>query len=172
MKALASKQVKFFENTYVKLAAQSVLGCAFLVLCSLIKIPFYPVSFSLQTLAIFLLGLNMNRSASALSSVLFLILATLGAPVMFGVVKPLWFIDIIAGYYIAMPIASYIIGSMKSRPYLALSLATATILGLGSIGVSFFVGIQKAIVFGALIFLPGEIFKASFALYLKKKRSI
>lgn len=169
MTALSLSKAKILKNSYLDLAFKSLAGCLFLTLCSFIKIPFYPVSFTLQTFAICLLGLSFNKNVSALSVVLYLTLATLGLPVLCGKIAPLWFTGRLAGYYIAMPIASYLIGSMREKPALALILASFLILGLGSFVLSFFIGLKSAFLFGFLIFLPTDILKAFSAAIIGKK---
>lgn len=146
-------------------------GTGFFILCSSIKIPFYPVSFTLQSLAILILGLNLTKLQSTASILVFLLLATIGAPVMWGLPNASWYMSSLAGYYFAMPIAAYMVSSMKTRPILAMALALLTILSLGSTVLTLFISWKKAYLMGFLLFMPTEILKIFLANALCIKKS-
>ena len=63
--------IKYFfsENTKIQNLAYILIGATTIAVCGWVKIPFYPVSFTLHTLAILLIGLTFP-SKLALSSVL------------------------------------------------------------------------------------------------------
>ncbi len=171
MTTISLTKEKISTNPFLNLLLKGLAGCLFITVCSFIKIPFYPVSFTMQTFAICLLGFSMSRNESALSAVLYLILGTLGLPVLCGNIAPYWFMGSLAGYYIAMPIACYLIGSIKSKTALAPVLSTLLILGLGSLVLSLFIGLKSALLFGFLLFLPTDLLKAFGAAILAKKLS-
>src|SRR5690349_8423722 len=82
-------------------------GIALLVACSQVEVSVWPVPFTLQTLAIFLLGL-LYTPKNAFNVVLsYLALATMGFPVLAsGYINPLWILHPSAGYLFGFLIAA------------------------------------------------------------------
>jgi biotin transport system substrate-specific component len=143
------------------------LGAAFLTLCSKIAIPlgFTPVPLTLQTFAILLLASCCPASMAWQSLAVYLAAGATGLPV---------FASSVAGLPVFMgPTGGYIVGFIAATAYLLhrpsaakaapkiihMLIASALILGLGSVGLSFYVGVKQAIVLGVLPFLGGDILK-------------
>src|SRR5436305_774791 len=86
----------------------SLVGCGLIILGSLAKIPFFPVPFTLQTLALFILALTQSPKQACGSALCYLLLATLGLPVFCGRSNPFWILGKCGGYLVAFPLAAYL----------------------------------------------------------------
>lgn len=149
-----------------------LLGGALITLGSCIKIPLFPISFTLQTLAIYILALVQSPKIAFSSVCSYLLFATAGLPVLCGHANPLWILGKSGGYLVAFPIAAYCIATLRlSRPpFIALLCGMTIIFVLGFLWLIPLFGIKVAFVKGVLIFIPSEIFKILAAFYLIKKR--
>ncbi len=150
----------------------TLLGCGLITLGALVKIPFYPISFTLHTFAIALLGLTQSPRQAVASVLCYLAFATMGLPILSGgLANPLWFTAKAGGYYMAFPFAAYLISklSQKGYPFLGLICGQILILALGSAWLSFFIGAKLAFIHGALFFLPSDTLKNLIALVLIRK---
>ena len=150
-----------------------LLGCALLTVCSWVKIPMEPVPFTLQTLAIFILGLTQSPRQAAGSVLCYLGFATLGFPVLSASANSLWMLGKSSGYLIAFPFAAYLIAWMRGKvsACAALVCGQLIIFALGWLGLSFFVGTWIALVKGVLIFIPSAWCKMVMALMCVKRGS-
>src|SRR5262245_59881739 len=79
----------------------SLLGCVFISICSLVKISFYPVPFTFQTFAIFVLALIQSPKQAFASCVCYLLCATIGLPVLCGKSNAFWFMHKCGGYILS-----------------------------------------------------------------------
>ncbi len=150
----------------------SLLGCALLILGASIKIPFYPVPFTLHTLALFLIALTQTPKQASYSTSCYLILATLGAPVFSLHANPTWWMGKCAGYLWAFPVAAYGMARLRVKMgnFLALTLGSSFILLCGFLWLIPFVGAAVAWKQGLLVFLPCELVKILAATGLAKWR--
>jgi biotin transport system substrate-specific component len=158
MTVLAQKRYSSDILTFVCL---SLLGCGFITFCSFVRIPFFPIAFTMHTFAIFLLAI-VQTPRQALGSVLcYLLCGTLGLPVFAGHVNCLWFLGKAGGYYLSYPIAVYLTAKLSEKwpKLLAMLLGTAIIYLLGFIWLSFYFGPTIAFLKGVLIFLPSDLLK-------------
>lgn len=144
----------------------SILGCCLITLSSLVKIPFYPVSFTLQTLAIFILAFTQSPKLAFGSAICYLISATIGLPVLCGASNPLWMLGKSGGYLVAFPIAAYLISriSQKHSPFLAVLCGQIVIYLLGFIWLIPFFGVSIAWKSGVVFFIPGGLLKCLIAI--------
>ena len=131
-------------------------GCCLIMVCSLIKIPFYPVPITMHTFAIFVLGLTQPPRTAFGSALLYL---------MIGTMNPLWIIGKCGGYYLSFPIAAYVISATakKISPYLAIFCGQCVIYLLGFLWLAPFVGVRIAFVKGVVFFIPSAIIKTFLA---------
>lgn len=152
--------------------ALTALGCALITVGSLIRIPFYPVPFTLQTLAIFILGLTQSPKQAFASASCYLLCASAGLPVLDGTANALWMTGKCAGYLAAFPVAAYAIAVLRQKwpPFIALLCGQALILGLGWGWLALFIGAQAAFLKGVAIFIPSGLCKALAALSWVKWR--
>lgn len=138
----------------------SLLGMFLLIVGSWIHVPFYPVPFTMQTLALFLIGLTMTPRQAFTSALLYLVCASLGLPVTAGMASS-WFVGKTAGYLIAFPFAAYLISTLKEKFSYSLSVALGQLLiyTIGFLVLSTFLGAKSACIYGVVIFIPSAIVK-------------
>ncbi len=150
-----------------------LFGTTLIILGASIKIPMYPISFTLHTLAIYLIALTQTPKQAFASVICYLLCATGGLPVLCGHANPLWFFGKSGGYLIAFPIAAYCIAKMKYiQPLTALLCGACIIYALGMLWLIPFFGISIALTKGVLLFNPSEILKMVAALsiiYIRKR---
>lgn len=153
----------------IHFVAGALFGCALITLASCIRMDSYPVPFTLQTMAIFVLGLWQSPKKAASSAVCYLVCATLGLPVLGGKVNPFWILGPTGGYLIGFPFAAFLLAFFRERRALVLgfTLAQGVIWLLGWLWLSFFLGPQAAFCHGVAIFFLSALYKvlASFFLY-------
>ena len=146
----------------------SVLGCCLITLCSLVKIPFYPVPFTMQTFAVALLGLTQSPKQAAGSVMCYLMAGTIGLPIFCGNANSLWIVGKHGGYLIGFLIAAYLISKLARRghPILGLLCGQAVIYILGFIWLTPFFGAKIAFTKGVVFFIPACLLKNLAALGL------
>jgi len=150
-------------------------GCALTALAAQIQIPWQPVPFTLQTLAVMLCGLGMGRRLGVGSQLLYLILGAGGVPVFAGASSGL---DRLAGptggYLVSFVVMSLVLGWLSERGCtrtllgMASALAVGIVLnlGLGTLWLACFIGLPAALIGGCVPFLGIEVLKASIVLPL------
>lgn len=145
-----------------------LVGSILLSVSALISVPMYPVPMSLQTLAVFIIGLSLTPRLALLTVISYLVEATAGMPILAGgVSNPLWMIGPKSGYLFGFAISAYLISylfeKMKRQSFLSAVFAVACgqiviyILGVGIL--SCFIGLQKAIAVGFTPFISTMIIK-------------
>lgn len=170
---------------YAKNILLILAGSLFLALLSQVQIPllFTPVPMSMQTFGVLLLGALLGSKRGALAVCAYLAEGLIGFPVFAGGALGIAaFAGTTFGYLIGFIVSAYLVGLLleKKSGYLytmaALTAGLLTILGLGTLWLSLFVGMKKAFFLGAYPFLLGECVKvvlvtASLPL-IKKGRSL
>jgi biotin transport system substrate-specific component len=139
----------------------AIFGSMLLTLGALVKIPFYPVPFTLQSFAIFILGLTQNPKLSTGSAICYLLWGSIGLPVFPSGVNPWWIAGPCGGYLLAFPIAAFMIAKLKefTHPLVAALSGQAVIYFLGFVWLIPFLGIEDAWVKGVLFFIPSGLLK-------------
>lgn len=157
----------------MRLIGLSLLGCGLITIGSWIRIPFYPVPFTLQTLAIFVLGLTQTPKQAFASAICYLVCASIGLPVLDGKANYLWITGKCAGYLISFPIAAYAIAKLRQKlpSLLALLIGETLILLFGYIWLIPFIGAKMAFTKGVILFIPSALLKAGAALSFIQWRS-
>ena len=173
------------KNNAIGQAAPAGLFTALTVAGAFIKLPFFPVPFTLQTLFTALAGLFLAPRWAASSQIAYLILGLLGIPVFANgggleyVLRPTF------GYLLMLPVSAAMISFSQRRfaPRSFLPLFLIVIAGMFSIllGGGFWLylnfkyvafmetSLWKAMISGVLFFLPAMLFKAFLAAVLKRK---
>lgn len=153
----------------------TLAGCGILILGAYLKIPFYPISFTMHTCALWIIGLTLPPRLAVRTVLLYLGLATVGLPVFGGHGNPLWMLGKSAGYLLAFPIAVYVVSYLRERGMglLGIVLGHCVIYLLGFLGLLAFVGPGVAFQKGVLLFIPSGILKTAMAYgavnYLQEK---
>jgi len=149
------------KKGYAHVLLRVMFGCLFLTLSSFVKIPLYPISFTLHTFAVAFLGMTQRPKEAFTSVMLYLLAGTLGLPVFAGLSNPLWLTGKAAGYYVSFPIVAYFIAKLREKiaPVAVLALGSTFTLLIGGLWLSTFIGLKAGIVSGILIFIPSGILK-------------
>jgi len=150
-----------------------------------IRIPMFPVPFTLQTLFVYFSALLLGIRRAVLSQVLFLVIGLAGIPVFAKGGGPAYILQPSFGYLAAFPLSVYICGKIfsknKNHSFSRLLLACASsmlvILGVGSLYLYFnlnyiidtSVSFSKVFVTGFLVFLPAEVLKCFIAVLIYRK---
>ena len=155
-------------STALRRTAKVLGGVALLSLCARTSIPLGDVPFTLQSWAVLLLGAVLGPRAGALTVVLYLALAALGAPVLAQGAHGLApFRGATAGYLYAFPLLAALAGradpTMRGpwRTALPTALALhALLLAIGAAWLGLRVGAPRAWTRGVLALLPGAALKS------------
>ena len=150
-----------------------------------IVVPLPPVPISLQTLFVNLAGALLGGYLGALSQVVYILLGVIGLPVFAGGKAGLGVLfGPTGGYLFGFVLAAFVVGKLiavQKNPRLfwvvfSMLVGMVIIYVLGIIQLTFAarLSIQKAMVVGALPFIPGDIVKIVLAslIYLKARDKV
>ncbi len=174
-------QSKIIKNLFIAL-----IGTIFLAISSKIKIPFYPVPMTMQTLVVLVIGVGFGWKLGVLTITMYLFEGIIGLPVFSGTpekgVGLIYFTGPTMGYLIGFVVATYISGKLifdnsLIKNFFKLTFAISFIYVLGMLWLGQLIGWDKPIFkLGAQPFLLAELFKiliATFAInQIKKIRKI
>ena len=171
------KQTKLLKYIFIAL-----LGSVILAISSKIKIPFYPVPMTMQTLIVLVIGITFGWRLGLATISLYLFEGAIGLPVFSGTPEKgiglVYFTGPTMGYLIGFLVAVYISGKFVYdnnliKNFLKLFFATSFIYILGMVWLGGIIGWDKPIFeLGAKPFLLAELFKiliATFAINQIKK---
>ena len=165
------KQVKIIRTIFLVL-----LGTIVLAISSKIKIPFYPVPMTMQTLVVLLLGLLFGWKLGVATVLLYLFEGVIGLPVFAGTPEKgmglIYFTGPTMGYLIGFIPAVFFSGLFKVPfkynfihrfliNFAIYTFSVSFIYIFGLIWLTNFVPVEKVFIFGALPFLPAELLKIS-----------
>jgi biotin transport system substrate-specific component len=143
-----------------------------------IPLPFSPVPITLQTFFVLLSGLILGGNLGATSQIFYVILGVLGFPIFTNATCGFYYLfGPTGGYLFGFILVSFLIGNVIRKTNSNFGLFSIVILGsmiilfFGSIWLMllFKIGFDKAILLGALPFIPGDIIKSIFACLVYKK---
>ena len=164
-------QSRLAKNLFIVL-----IGSILLAISAKIKIPFYPVPMTMQTLVVLIIGIGFGWKLGVATIMLYLFEGIIGLPVFSGTPEKgiglVYFTGPTMGYLIGFLFAAYIAGSFKYydifqdkffnffKNYLKLLIAVFFIYFIGLIWLGFLIGWNKPIFqIGAEPFLLAESFK-------------
>jgi len=167
-------KINIRQMTLISLFAALTAAGAF------ISIPFQPVPFSLQTLFTLLAGMTLGSVSGSVSQVIYILLGVIGLPVFAGFKSGIGILfGPTGGFLFGFIISAYIIGKItegkaeKNIFYYLFAgfLGTVIIYFIGVSQLSLVTGIEikKAVLIGALPFLPGDILKIIAASFIARK---
>ena len=172
----------FKQSKLLKYVFLALIGSITLAVSSKIKIPFYPVPMTMQTLIVLVIGIGFGWKLGLATVSLYLFEGIIGLPVFSGTPEKgiglIYFTGPTMGYLIGFLVAVYISGKFNYdnnllKNFFKLMLATSFIYILGMSWLGSLVGWDKPIFqLGAQPFLLAEIFKiliATFAINQIKK---
>ena len=170
-------QSKIIKNLFIAL-----IGTIFLAISSKIKIPFYPVPMTMQTLVVLIIGIGFGWKLGIATIMLYLFEGIIGLPVFSGTPEKgiglVYFTGPTMGYLIGFVVAAFFAGKFKYNNnlfsnFFKLTFATSFIYILGMLWLGGLIGWDKPIFkLGAQPFLLAELFKillATFAINQIKK---
>ena len=179
--------VKNFKQTkIIKYLFIALIGSIILAISSKIKIPFYPVPMTMQTLVVLMIGVGFGWKLGVATVSLYLFEGIIGLPVFSGTpekgVGLIYFTGPTMGYLLGFLAAVYFSGKFFYdnniiKNFLKLFFATSFIYILGMSWLGNLIGWDKQIFqLGAQPFLLAELFKiliATFAInYIKKIKKL
>lgn len=166
-------------NNNIKFIVLAGLFAALTAVGAFLKIPFYPVPFTLQTFFTALAGLVLPPRWAALSQVVYLLIGLLGLPVFANgggigyVVQPTF------GYLLLLPATAYLIARVSNRTTKSSLIHTTGLISLCSLftlvggaiwlWLNLTLVVEKHVSFlatlysGMIIFLPAMLLKAFLA---------
>ena len=172
----------FRHSKLLKYVFLALIGSIILAVSSKIKIPFYPVPMTMQTLIVLVIGIGFGWRLGLATVSLYLFEGIIGLPVFSGTpdkgIGLIYFTGPTMGYLIGFLVAVYISGKFNYdnnlvKNFLKLMLATSFIYILGMSWLGSLIGWDKPIFqLGAQPFLLAELFKiliATFAVNQIKK---
>ena len=157
------------QSKLLKYVFLTLIGSLILAISSKIKIPFYPVPMTMQTLVVLIIGIGFGWKLGLATISLYLFEGIVGLPVFAGTPEKgiglIYFTGPTMGYLLGFLVAVYISGKFiyDSNPlknFLKLLFATSFIYILGMAWLGNLIGWNKPIFqLGAQPFLLAEIFK-------------
>ena len=163
-------------SNIIKYAFIALIGSVVLAISSKIKIPFYPVPMTMQTLVVLAIGVIFGWKLGVATISLYLFEGIIGLPVFAGTpekgVGLVYFTGPTMGYLLGFIPAVFFSGLLKVNFKYSLigrfilnfalyAFSVSFIYIFGLIWLLYFVPIEKLWVLGALPFLPAEILKIS-----------
>ena len=170
-------QSKLIKNLFIAL-----IGTVLLAISAKIKIPFYPVPMTMQTLVVLIIGVGFGWKLGVATISLYLFEGIIGLPVFSGTPEKgiglVYFTGPTMGYLLGFLVAAFLAGKFNFdnnliKNFLKLTFATSFIYILGMFWLGTFIGLDKPIFkLGAQTFLLAVLFKiilATFAINQIKK---
>jgi biotin transport system substrate-specific component len=170
------------QSKLLKYVFLALIGSIILAISSKIKIPFYPVPMTMQTLIVLIIGIGFGWKLGLATISLYLFEGIIGLPVFSGIpekgVGLIYFTGPTMGYLLGFLVAVYISGQFiydnnLVKNFFKLLLATSFIYILGMAWLGGLIGWEKPIFqLGAQPFLLAELLKiliATFAINQIKK---
>jgi biotin transport system substrate-specific component len=170
------------QSKLIKYVFFALMGSIILAVSSKIKIPFYPVPMTMQTLVVLMIGIGFGWKLGSATISLYLFEGIIGLPVFSGTPEKgiglIYFTGPTMGYLLGFLVTVYIAGKFNFdnnlfKNFLKLFFATSFIYILGMAWLGNLIGWEKPIFkLGAQPFLLAELFKiliATFAINQIKK---
>ncbi len=172
------------DRTFVRSLVLAVVGVALMTLAAKIKVPFYPVPMTMQTLAALLIGAAYGWRLGAATILLYLAHGLFGAPVFTNTppaaAGPMYFMGPTAGFLAGMVVSAAIAGLAVERGFARslpklfglLLVAQAVVFGLGYLWLAMFatlasgatgLGFGRAFAAGVQPFVLGDLLKTAIA---------
>ena len=153
----------------------ALIGSVVLAISSKIRIPFYPVPMTMQTLVVLVIGIGFGWKLGVLTIIMYLFEGIIGLPVFSGTpekgVGLIYFTGPTMGYLIGFLVAVFFAGKFNYdnnlfKNFLKLTFATSFIYILGMLWLGGLIGWDKPIFkLGAQPFLLAELFKILLATF-------
>ena len=164
--ALLDRGRSQFRTLFLVLA-----GSLLLTLSAKVQVPFYPVPMTLQTLVVLLIGVAFGWRMGVATVLAYLAQGAMGLPVFAGTPEKglglLYMAGPTGGYLAGFLLAGVVLGALADRGWTrnwqttaaAMIAGTAIIYLLGVAWLSQLIGFDKAVQFGLVPFIYGDILK-------------
>ena len=172
----------FTQSKLVKNLFIALMGTILLAISAKIKIPFYPVPMTMQTLVVLIIGIGFGWKLGIATIMLYLFEGIIGLPVFSGTPEKgigiVYFTGPTMGYLLGFLIAVFCAGKFNYNNnliinFLKLSFATSFIYLLGMLWLGYLIGWDKPIFkLGAQPFLLAELFKVLLATFVARQINI
>ena len=159
----------FTQSRLIKNLFIALIGTVLLAISSKIKIPFYPVPMTMQTLVVLIIGIGFGWKLGVATITLYLFEGIIGLPVFSGTPEKgiglVYFTGPTMGYLIGFLVAAFFAGKFNFdnnliKNFFKLTFATSFIYILGMLWLGELIGWDKPIFkLGAQPFLLAELFK-------------
>ena len=159
----------FKQSKLIKYLFIAFIGSLILAVSSKIKIPFYPVPMTMQTLVVLVIGISFGWKLGVATISLYLFEGIIGLPVFSGTPEKgiglIYFTGPTMGYLIGFILAVFVAGKFNYNTnyiysFIKLAFATSLIYFLGLFWLGTLIGWEKPIFkLGAQPFLLAELFK-------------
>ena len=168
--AFLDKDNSLFKTIFLILA-----GSLLLTLSAKIQVPFYPVPMTLQTLVVLLIGASFGWRMGSATVLAYLAQGAMGLPVFAGTPEKglglLYMAGPTGGYLVGFALAAGLTGWLAERGLDRSVIGTAIAMIAGNLviyvfGLAWlanFVGFEKAVTFGLIPFLFGDLIKIMLA---------
>ncbi len=175
------KQTKIVKNIFIAL-----IGTIILAISAKIKIPFYPVPMTMQTLVVLLIGISLGWKLGVFTVALYLFEGIIGLPVFSGTPEKglgiVYFLGPTMGYLLGFLVAVYFAGLFEYNKnlfinFFKLIFSISFIYILGILWLGSIIGWNKPLFeLGVQPFLYAELFKVLLVLFsipiIKKLKKI
>ena len=165
----------FTQSKIIKSVLIALIGSLLLAVSSKIKIPFYPVPMTMQTMVVLMIGIGFGWKLGVATIALYLFEGIIGLPVFSGTPEKgiglVYFTGPTMGYLIGFLVAAFLAGKFNFdnnliKNFLKLTFATSFIYILGMFWLGTLIGWDKPIFkLGAQPFLLAELFKILLATF-------
>jgi biotin transport system substrate-specific component len=144
-------------------------GAILLFAASQVEIPIKPISITLQTVAVMLIGLTYSPRRAVESHLLWIGLGALGFPMFYGFSGGLHvLVGPTAGYIAGFVVSTYLMATLREKLFLKgwvyeallCLMGTGIIYTFGVLWLSYLVGFSNAVLYGVVPFILPGIIKA------------
>lgn len=144
-----------------------LVGVGILAVSARIQVPFYPVPVTMQTLAVMVIAMAYGSKLGTATLFSYLFAGFIGAPVFAGGAGFAYMVGPTGGYLAGFLLAGVVLGALADRGWTrnwqttaaAMLAGTSIIYLLGLAWLSQLNGLDKAITFGLVPFIYGDILK-------------
>ena len=159
------------EHTLIQQAAMVLVGSLLLAVSAKVQVPFWPVPMTMQTLVVLMIGAHAGKRIAGATVLAYLLEGAAGLPVFSTGAGLAFMVGPTGGYLLGFLVSAMIVSRAVERGFtrrLAFTLvvfvvADLAILTLGVAWLSTLIGIEKAVMVGAVPFLPAEALKIALA---------
>ena len=164
----------FRINAYFQNISLMLIGTLILAFSSKVQVPFWPVPMTMQTFAVFIIGMTYGSKLAFFTLLLYLFEGAIGLPVFAKGGGLLYLTGPTAGYLYGMTIAAAVISYFANMGYstsylksfISIIIGSIIIFTLGVLYLGSIIGYSKAFQAGLLPFVPSELFKIALAVLL------